>query len=114
MSKTETEAVLEVADNGIGIAPEDLKRIFDRFYQAEPSRVRKGEGAGLGLSIARWIVDAHGGKITVTSEVGVGTTFTVTLPHIEEHVASPEHAAVTRPGLRLLRRTNPPPQKIKP
>ncbi|MBN8639135.1 MAG: HAMP domain-containing histidine kinase [Anaerolineae bacterium] len=114
LSRTETDAVLEVADNGIGIAAEDLKRIFDRFYQAEPSRVRKGEGAGLGLSIARWIVDAHGGKITVTSEVGVGTTFTVTLPHIEEHVASPEHAAVTRPGLRLLRRTNPPPQKIKP
>lgn len=115
LRKSETDAVIDIADNGIGIAPDDLKRIFDRFYQVEPSRVRKGEGAGLGLSIARWIVDAHGGKIMVTSEVGVGTTFTVTLPHMEERAISPEHGAVTRPGLRLLRRSAPtPPQKIKP
>lgn len=116
LRKTETDAEISVADSGIGIAPEDLKRIFDRFYQAEPSRVRKGEGSGLGLSIARWIVDAHSGKINVTSEVGVGTTFTVTLPHIEEAVSNITHAAVTRPGFRLLRRTtsSPPPQKTKP
>jgi two-component system OmpR family sensor kinase len=114
LRKTDADAVMEVADNGIGIAPDDLKRIFDRFYQAEPSRVRKGEGSGLGLSIARWIVEAHGGKIAVTSEIGVGTTFTVTLPHIEAHAASVDHAAVTRPGLRLLRRPAPPPQKAKP
>lgn len=119
LRKDETDAIIEVADTGIGIAPEDLKRIFDRFYQAEPSRVRKGEGSGLGLSIARWIVDAHEGKISVTSEVGVGTTFTVTLPHVEERTAVHiDHGAVTRPGLRLLRRSgaasSTPPQKIKP
>ncbi len=107
LRKSETDAIVDVGDTGIGIAPDDLKRIFDRFYQAEPSRVRKGEGSGLGLSIARWIVDAHGGKIRVTSEVGVGTTFSVTLPHMEEHISHVTHAAVTRPGRRLLRRPTP-------
>ena len=93
-------------DTGIGISPEDLQRIFDRFYQADASRVRldNAEGAGLGLSIAQWIAQAHGGKIQVDSTVGEGTTFTVTMPHIEE----PERVlseAVTRPRLSIIRRT---------
>ncbi|HVU11494.1 MAG TPA: HAMP domain-containing sensor histidine kinase [Phototrophicaceae bacterium] len=116
LRKTEADAVIQVQDSGIGISPEDLQRIFDRFYQADASRTRmtSAEGAGLGLSIAQWIVQAHGGKIQVESEVGEGTTFTVTLPHIEE----PEKImsqAVTRPRLPLIRRNLPPEkEEIKP
>ncbi len=68
-----------VADSGVGISAEDLPHIFDRFYRADRSRTRSG-GSGLGLSIAQWIAQVHGGRIEVESEVGVGSTFTVWLP----------------------------------
>jgi len=71
---------VSVADTGSGIPPEDLSRIFERFYQVDKSRRRKGKGAGLGLAIAKEIVQAHGGQIKAESVVGVGTKFTVTLP----------------------------------
>jgi two-component system sensor histidine kinase BaeS len=71
---------LTVADTGTGIPPEHLPRLFDRFYRADPSRPRAGGGTGLGLAISREIVAAHGGDITVSSEVGEGTTFVVRLP----------------------------------
>ncbi len=91
LRKIDHNAVMQVQDTGIGIAPEDMQRIFDRFYQADSSRVRQGgEGAGLGLSIAQWIAQAHGGKITAESTVGTGTTFIVTIPHLEE----PEQVAI--------------------
>ncbi len=71
----------EVADSGVGVESEALPRLFDRFYQADPSRARdQSHGAGLGLAIAREIVQAHGGKIGVRSSVGHGTTFTIRLP----------------------------------
>jgi signal transduction histidine kinase len=69
-----------VTDNGIGLARRHLKRIFDRFYQVDSSLARKAEGCGLGLSIVKFIVDAHKGKITVESKPGRGSTFTVSLP----------------------------------
>ncbi|MCL6516300.1 ATP-binding protein [Alicyclobacillus sp.] len=73
--------LLEVSDTGIGIEEAHLKRIFDRFFQVDPARARDGShGHGLGLSIARWIVEAHRGKISVSSRVGEGTTFTIQLP----------------------------------
>ena len=72
-------AVLEIADTGQGIAPEDLPRVFERFYRADQSRTGGGS-AGLGLSICKAIVEAHGGTIEVASEVGKGSTFTVRLP----------------------------------
>jgi two-component system, OmpR family, phosphate regulon sensor histidine kinase PhoR len=75
-----TEVVLQVRDTGVGIAAEALPRVFERFYKANRSRLRDGDGAGLGLAIARHSVEAHGGRITVESEVGHGTVFTVTLP----------------------------------
>ena len=69
-----------VNDNGIGIHPEELPKIFDAFYQVDGSSTREYGGAGLGLSIAKSLVDAHHGKISVESELGKGTTFFVVLP----------------------------------
>jgi signal transduction histidine kinase len=74
------EAVLRVTDTGVGIAANHLPRIFERFYRVDESRARSDGGAGLGLAICRWIVEAHGGRIEVASKVGKGTTFTVHLP----------------------------------
>src|SRR5690606_20538507 len=68
------ELCLSVRDTGDGIAPEHLARLFHRFYRV-PGSETKSEGSGLGLSIAQRIVEAHGGRITVTSTVGQGTTF---------------------------------------
>lgn len=73
-------AVFEVSDNGIGLAPEHLPHIFDRFYRIDEARSRREGGVGLGLSICDWIARAHGGSIHVESEPGLGSTFTVTLP----------------------------------
>ena len=72
--------VLEVADSGIGIAPHDLRHVFERFFQAARPDGGRVQGAGLGLSIVRNLVDAHRGEVTVESVVGRGTTFRVTLP----------------------------------
>jgi signal transduction histidine kinase len=72
-------ACLEVADTGIGIAPEHLPHIFDRFYRVDESRTRGGGGSGLGLAIAKNIVEQHGGRISVVSQPGKGSRFTVWL-----------------------------------
>ena len=70
------EAVISIEDNGPGIAKEDLPHIFDRFYKSNDSH-----GMGLGLSIAKYIVEAHGGEIKAGSEAGRGTTISFSLPH---------------------------------
>jgi heavy metal sensor kinase len=75
---SEGNAIIEVADTGIGISREHLPHIFKRLYTVDPAR--SSGGAGLGLSIAKQIVQAHGGRIGVQSEVGSGTKFTVSLP----------------------------------
>ena len=81
LAQDERETVeVTVSDTGAGIAPEDLPRVFDRFYRADPSRDRSTGGAGLGLTIARRLVEAHGGTIVVESALGEGSRFTVRLP----------------------------------
>jgi signal transduction histidine kinase len=79
-------AQLQVADSGPGIDPADLSRIFDRFYRSD--KARTGEGSGLGLSIAKWIVDAHGGHIQAANAAPHGAVFTAILP-------TPRHARQT-------------------
>jgi signal transduction histidine kinase len=78
LAQQDEMARLTVADDGIGIPPADLERIFDRFYRVDPSR--SGTGAGIGLSIARWIVTQHQGTVTARNNEGAGSTFTVQLP----------------------------------
>ncbi|OGO44141.1 MAG: hypothetical protein A2137_04640 [Chloroflexi bacterium RBG_16_58_8] len=72
-------ACLEVTDNGIGIAPEHLPHIFDRFYRTDKARSRASGGTGLGLAIVKGIAEQHGGRVSVTSQPGKGSTFTVWL-----------------------------------
>ena len=78
-SRTDAGVQLTVQDNGVGISQEDLDRIWQRFYQADPSR-QESAGLGLGLSMVQQIVALHGGTVAVASVKGRGTTFTVTLP----------------------------------
>lgn len=84
-ARKDDSIIVKIRDTGEGIPPEDLPRIFDRFYRGEQARTRdlSGQrGAGLGLAIARGLVEAHGGMISVESVVGKGTTFTIILPRI--------------------------------
>jgi signal transduction histidine kinase len=74
------EVILEVEDNGAGIAPREKKRVFERFYRIDNLLTRSTEGSGLGLSIAQRIIIAHGGRIRVESTVGKGSTFSIHLP----------------------------------
>ncbi|EGO62561.1 sensor histidine kinase [Acetonema longum] len=78
LEQSKSAAALSVADSGEGISSEHLDKIFERFYQVDKSRAKGG--AGLGLSIAKWIVESHRGTIRVASEPGAGTTFSVFLP----------------------------------
>lgn len=73
-----------IADSGIGIPPTDLKRIFERFYKTDTSR--SSSGTGLGLSISKHIVEAHGGKLWVESTLGIGSTFTFSIPLTSNHL----------------------------
>lgn len=81
MTQNREGVQLRVIDNGPGISPQDLPRVFERFWRAEASRSRAYGGSGLGLAIVEAIVHAHHGQVQVRSEVGVGTTVTIRLPH---------------------------------
>jgi two-component system heavy metal sensor histidine kinase CusS len=78
IQSTAANSEITVADNGQGIAPEHLPRVFDRFYRADASR--SSGGAGLGLALVKSIVDLHGGSARIESELGRGTTVTLTFP----------------------------------
>jgi heavy metal sensor kinase len=83
------QAFLDVVDQGPGIPNEHQPYVFDRFYRVDRARTREWGGAGLGLSITRWEVEAHGGEITLKSEEGHGCTFRVSLPLAKYSSASP-------------------------
>jgi PAS domain S-box-containing protein len=86
LSQVDNVLKVDVADTGIGIAPGDQGKIFDRFYRADNSLVQETTGTGLGLSIVKMFVEMHGGRVWVESEPGKGSTFTFVLPTIEEPV----------------------------
>jgi signal transduction histidine kinase len=73
--------VVEVRDTGIGVSPEEIKRVFERLYRAPSAVASQAQGAGLGLPIVRAIIEGHEGSVGVESEVGVGTTVRVTIPY---------------------------------
>ncbi len=77
--RTETEVQVSISDTGVGIAKEDFAKVFQKFTQTE-SGLRQGGGTGLGMPITKSLVEAHGGRIWLESEVGVGSTFHFTLP----------------------------------
>ena len=79
-TRHERQAVVEVADTGVGIPPEHLPHVFERFYRVDPSRHRDLGGAGLGLAICQTIVQTHGGDIQLKSSIGEGTSVLVHLP----------------------------------
>ena len=74
------QIIIQVSDNGIGISEKDKELIFNRFYKADKSRTGEDTSFGLGLSMVKWIAEAHRGKAEVFSKIGEGSTFTVTLP----------------------------------
>ena len=85
MAKEGDDCVLSVKDTGQGMSAEELPRIFDRFYRSDKARKSQSGGHGLGLSIARIIVVAHHGRMSVRSKEGVGTTFRIRLPITDEN-----------------------------
>ncbi|MBZ0291840.1 MAG: HAMP domain-containing histidine kinase [Anaerolineae bacterium] len=106
LSATDDKALIQVKDTGIGISEDDQKHIFDRFYQADASRMRaEDSSSGLGLAIAKWIVEAHDGVINVESELDKGSTFVVEIPLLKttsHHKDEPD-----KQHQRLYQRLNP-------
>jgi signal transduction histidine kinase len=100
-------AVIAVSDTGDGIPAEDLPRIFERFSRAAAGRIRGNSGTGLGLAIVKAIAEAHGGRVTVKSELGKGTTFEIHLPGFQPGVEPPPRPAAIDaplpPQLRTVR-----------
>jgi heavy metal sensor kinase len=80
LEEDDTSVRVRVSDTGIGIAPGDAARVFERFYRAGEARSRQDGGFGLGLAIVRWIAESHGGTVECASQVGQGSAFTVNLP----------------------------------
>jgi signal transduction histidine kinase len=80
VSRDGDHARVEVCDTGVGMSPDVVQHIFERFYRVDPARSSAVEGSGLGLSLVKWIVDRHEGRIQVRSGPGDGSTFAIWLP----------------------------------
>ncbi len=89
LAQGDDDAIVSVTDTGSGIPEEALSRVWDRFFRVDPSRERRGGGVGLGLAIVRAIVEAHGGTVTITSTVGVGTVVKMTFPLVPTTTRAP-------------------------
>ena len=87
-SRENGDALMNVADTGVGISDEDQRHVFERFFRADKARSREAGGSGLGLAICQSIVEAHHGSITFTSRPGEGTTFAVRLPLLTNGTAA--------------------------
>jgi two-component system OmpR family sensor kinase len=92
LEKSNGEVKFVVEDTGIGIPKHELSKIFDRFFRVDRSRSRMPDGLGLGLSISKWIAEAHGGKLFAESKVGIGSKFIVTLPSITSLEQMTDHS----------------------
>ena len=99
------DVIIQVSDTGDGIETADIPQVFDRFWRAEKSRSRRSGGSGLGLSIVRQLVDAHRGTVTVTSEPGTETVFTLRLPPSRDELADPRLSAAAQPFSSIIQRT---------
>ncbi|GCE06156.1 ATP-binding protein [Dictyobacter aurantiacus] len=91
----EDDVELVVQDTGVGVSEQDLPHIFERFYRALPARTRIQEGAGIGLSLVQELVHLHEGTITIQSQEGVGTTFTIRIPRRSDRTSTPQKVEAT-------------------
>lgn len=98
------DAVITVADTGIGVAEEEIPRLFERFHRIETARARSNEGSGIGLALVQELVGLHGGSITADSVDGAGTTFTIRLPFGSAHLAADaiDAGGATRAGMTTV------------
>ena len=96
-ARRDHEIVLGVSDTGIGISPDDLPRIFERFYRADKARSRELGGTGLGLSIVKHIAQLHGGRVEAESELGKGATIRVVLPTTNDEARMTNVETMTKP-----------------
>ncbi len=104
-----SKAEISVRDTGLGIPSDQIDKVFDRFYQVDASQTREQEGSGIGLALTKELVELHHGTIAVTSEVGKGTTFVVTLPLGREHLKDDEVIGVAAIPTPLVSDTEPEP-----
>jgi signal transduction histidine kinase len=102
-----SRAWVSISDEGPGLAPEDQRRVFDRFWRADKGRSRAEGGTGLGLAIVRQIANSHGGEVQLQSKVGVGSTFTIWLPVAAVDGASRPRTRIGRPTPTQLERPTP-------